>query len=99
MPIKELFRVRLSIIDVKDVKKAPNGQRLHTAIVRSGEIASNVTVLAKVDAKSRKMTVKNHTATHLLHKALKTVLGEHVNQAGSYVGPDVSVSTFPISGK
>ncbi|WP_060206094.1 alanine--tRNA ligase [Sporosarcina koreensis] len=76
------------IIDVKDVKKAPNGQHLHTAVVRSGEIDYKATVTAVVDAESRKMTIKNHTATHLLHQALKTVLGEHVNQAGSYVGPD-----------
>ena len=62
------------IIDVKDVKKAPNGQHLHTAIVRSGEMLQNASVVAEVDAKSRKMMIKNHTATHLLHKALKTVL-------------------------
>lgn len=76
------------IVDVKDVKKAPNGQHLHTAVVRSGEITGNAEVFAEVDAGIRKLTIKNHTATHLLHQALKTVLGEHVNQAGSYVGPD-----------
>lgn len=76
------------IVDVKDVKKAPNGQHLHTAVVRSGEVTDKSDVVAEVDAQSRRLTIKNHTATHLLHKALKTVLGEHVNQAGSYVGPD-----------
>ncbi|REB09945.1 alanine--tRNA ligase [Sporosarcina sp. BI001-red] len=74
--------------EVLSVKKAPNGQHLHTAIVRSGEVTPATFVRAQVNKADRALTVKNHTATHLLHKALKTVLGEHVNQAGSYVGPD-----------
>ena len=76
------------IADVTDVHKAPNGQNLHTAIIRSGELAIGTKVAALVDANARKLIIKNHTATHLLHKALKEVLGEHVAQAGSYVGPD-----------
>ncbi len=73
---------------VKDVQKAPNGQNLHTIIIESGEMTAGAEVTANVDQILRKSTVKNHTATHLLHQALKDVLGTHVNQAGSYVGPD-----------
>ncbi|MBE1554625.1 alanine--tRNA ligase [Sporosarcina limicola] len=76
------------IADIKDVQKAPNGQNLHTAIIRSGELSKDAKVVAEVNEEARKLTIRNHTATHLLHKALKEVLGEHVNQAGSYVGPD-----------
>jgi alanyl-tRNA synthetase len=73
---------------VKDVQKAPNGQHLHTIIVESGEMHLHDQVKAAVNDDNRKQIVKNHTATHLMHRALKDVLGEHVNQAGSYVGPD-----------
>lgn len=73
---------------VKDVQKAPNGQNLHTVIIESGEMHVGEAVHAKVDCEERNHTVKNHTATHLLQRALKDTLGDHVNQAGSYVGPD-----------
>lgn len=72
---------------VLDVKKAPNGQNIHSIRIDSGELTKSA-VEAKVDVEERSHTVKNHTATHLLHQALKDVLGSHVNQAGSYVGPD-----------
>lgn len=74
--------------EVIDVQKAPNGQHLHRVKVVVGELVVSENVKAEVDRSNRKAIVKNHTATHLLHKALKEVLGEHVNQAGSYVGPD-----------
>jgi alanyl-tRNA synthetase len=73
---------------VKEVKKAPNGQNLHTAVVEEGTLRTSAVVKAIVSSDSRQKVEKNHTATHLLHRALKDVLGEHVNQAGSLVEPD-----------
>lgn len=76
------------LIRVTEVQKAPNGQHLHSAIIEKGIITTGMEIEAVVDEIKRKSTEKNHTATHLLHQALKDVLGDHVNQAGSYVGPD-----------
>ncbi|ADU94970.1 alanine--tRNA ligase [Geobacillus sp. Y412MC52] len=73
---------------VKDVQKAPNGQHLHAIIVEYGTVKKGSRYTARVDEAKRMRIVKNHTATHLLHQALKDVLGRHVNQAGSLVAPD-----------
>lgn len=73
---------------VLDVQKAPNGQNLHRVKVESGTLEENATVQSVVDANNRSAITKNHTATHLLHRALKDTLGEHVNQAGSLVQKD-----------
>ncbi|MDA2627888.1 alanine--tRNA ligase [Bacillus cereus] len=70
---------------VKDVQKAPNGQNLHQVVVEEGTLTKDAAVKAIIDTKNRSSVVKNHTATHLLHQALKDVLGTHVNQAGSLV--------------
>jgi alanyl-tRNA synthetase len=75
-------------VSVKDVQKAPNGQNLHRAIVESGILKTDAKVTASVHQDNRVQIIKNHTATHLLHQALKDVLGTHVNQAGSLVEPD-----------
>ncbi|KEK26317.1 alanine--tRNA ligase [Bacillus gaemokensis] len=70
---------------VKDVQKAPNGQNLHKVVVEEGTLTKEAAVKAVIDTKNRSSVVKNHTATHILHQALKDVLGTHVNQAGSLV--------------
>ncbi|WP_438434412.1 alanine--tRNA ligase [Gorillibacterium sp. sgz500922] len=74
--------------EVTDVAKAPHGQHVMTVKVLAGTLAKGDTVEAELDRASRADIVKNHTATHLLHKALKEVLGGHVNQAGSLVAPE-----------
>jgi alanyl-tRNA synthetase len=73
---------------VNDVQKAPNGQHIHLGKVTQGALKKGQTVQVEVYRESRSATIKNHTATHLLHQALKDVLGTHVNQAGSLVTHD-----------
>jgi alanyl-tRNA synthetase len=75
-------------LQVEDVTKAPHGQNVHHAIVTSGTVRTGETAKATVTSAVRDDVIKNHTATHLLHKALKEVLGDHVNQAGSLVEAD-----------
>lgn len=75
-------------IYVEEVTKAPNGQNLHKGEIQFGTVKVNSEVLASVNHKERRDIKKNHSATHLLHAALKEVLGDHVNQAGSLVEAD-----------
>ncbi|MFB0844377.1 alanine--tRNA ligase [Paenibacillus oleatilyticus] len=77
-----------TVLKVEDVGKAPHGQHVHTVVVEAGVLRKGDTVQATVTQDVREDIIKNHTATHLLHKALKEVLGEHVNQAGSLVAPE-----------
>jgi len=70
---------------VTDVSKAPRGQHVHHVKVLSGVLRVGDVVEAAVAKAEREAITKNHTATHLLHKALKEVLGGHANQAGSLV--------------
>ncbi len=73
---------------VTDTKKFNKSIHLHEVTVESGSISAGDKVNAQVNADQRKNTAKNHTCTHILHKVLKELLGDHVNQAGSYVSQD-----------
>lgn len=76
------------IIAVSDCKKGSLNRHLHSGIVKSGSFRVGETVITEVDKKRREAVQRNHTSTHLLQKALKMVLGDHVEQAGSFVSPD-----------
>jgi len=74
--------------EVADTKKPVDGLHVHVGRVMRGSISTGDTVSVTVDEEARKAIARNHTATHILHAALKQVLGDHVKQAGSLVAPD-----------
>lgn len=76
------------IAEVTDTKAPEKGLVCHYATMVKGDLSVGDTVTASVDAKRRAAITRNHTATHILHASLRKVLGDHVTQAGSYVGPD-----------
>ena len=77
-----------SRFEVTNVQKDKGGKYLHHGKQISGSIKVDDTVCASIDVDRRKAIMRAHSATHLLQKALQSVLGDHVHQAGSYVEPD-----------
>lgn len=75
-------------VDVLDTTFALPGLRRHVGRITSGSLLAGQIAQARINVDARSATRRNHTATHLLHWALRTVLGEHVKQAGSFVAPD-----------
>ncbi len=76
------------VVSVSDVQKTKDGKYMHIGVVTEGEISVEDEVQAKVDAEYRQAICRAHTSTHLLQKALRKVLGDHVEQAGSYTAND-----------
>jgi len=78
----------LARIEVQDTVSPVGGIRIHRAVVQHGEIRVGDQVSCTVEWERRIDTMRNHTATHLMHAALRETLGQHVKQAGSMVAPD-----------
>jgi len=81
-------RTDTGVVEVLDCTFALPSLRRHTARIVEGAVTAGQTALATIDVARRDAIRRNHTGTHLLHYALRNVLGDHVKQAGSWVGPD-----------
>ena len=82
---KGILKTENALVKVIDTKKMGSDKFVHVCKVESGVISEGETVTAEVDADLRLDTARNHSATHLLQKALRIVLGDHVEQSGSFV--------------
>jgi len=76
------------VFRVEDVQKTRDAKVLHSGVIEAGQVSVGDRVTAAVDAPRRHAVMRAHTAAHLLHRALKNVLGSHVEQAGSAVSAD-----------
>ncbi|MBM4128873.1 MAG: alanine--tRNA ligase, partial [Nitrospira sp.] len=77
-----------ALANVLDTKKPLEGLHAHIIKLKKGTLRAGDRVRCRVDAGKRRATMRNHTATHLLHAILRSVVGEHVKQAGSLVSPE-----------
>ena len=82
------IRTEHGLFRVQDVQKDKGGKYLHHGVMEEGEIAVEDTVTCTTCMKRREAVMRAHSATHLLQKALQTVLGDHAHQAGSFVEED-----------
>ena len=80
-----IFENKNCLINITDTLKDPSGLIIHKGVVKKGEIQKGDSVTLKVNPAQRQNTALNHTATHILHSALKKILGDHVKQSGSLV--------------
>lgn len=77
-----------AVIEIKDTQKPATGLHVHIGTVTSGALRTGDSAELSVAEEPRRFSAANHSATHLMHAALRQVLGDHVSQKGSYVGPD-----------